>query len=123
MRVRSSTFDSTSTACTCRRCAVSRCPRNTRRPTSAGSTGSNKSMHPFLRSTTLADDYERGYLLLADIYIQKSKFDLAEELCWRCLASNKSCGKAWEFLGVAKEKEAAYKDAASQRRDRFLSNL
>merc|ERR1711924_255013 len=31
----------------------------------------------------------------------------------RCLASNKSCAKAWEFLGVVKEKEMSYKDAAS----------
>ena len=34
---------------------------------------------------------------------------LAEELCRRCLASNKSCAKAWEFLGVVKEKEMSYK--------------
>jgi len=61
----------------------------------------------------LVDDFERGWLMLADVYIVGGKYDLAEELCWRCLASNKSCAKAWEFLGVVKEKEAAYKDAAS----------
>ena len=63
-------------------------------------------------SHELADEFERGYLLLADIYIQKSKFDLAEDLCRRCLKYNKSCGKAWESMGVIKEKEHAYKDAA-----------
>ena len=61
----------------------------------------------------LADDFEQGWLILADIYIGGGKYDLAEELCRRCLASNKSCAKAWEFLGVVKEKEMSYKDAAS----------
>jgi len=61
----------------------------------------------------LVDDFERGWLMLADVYINGGKYDLAEELCWRCLASNKSCAKAWEFLGVVKEREMSYKDAAS----------
>ncbi len=64
-------------------------------------------------SAELVDDFERGWLMLADVYINGGKFDLAEELCWRCLASNKSCAKAWEFLGVVKEREMSYKDAAS----------
>ena len=66
---------------------------------------------PFMAS--LVDDFERGWLLLSDVYIQGGKYDLAEELCKRCLASNKSCAKAWEFLGVVKEKEMSYRDAAS----------
>jgi len=61
----------------------------------------------------MADDIERGWLILADVYIVSGKYDLAEELCRRCLASNKSCAKAWEFLGMVKEKEMSYKDAAS----------
>merc|ERR1719272_2114361 len=61
----------------------------------------------------MADDFEQGWLMLADVYIGGGKYDLAEELCRRCLASNKSCAKAWEFLGVVKEKEMSYKDAAS----------
>jgi len=61
----------------------------------------------------MADDFERGWLMLSDVYIVSGKYDLAEELCRRCLASNKSCAKAWEFLGVVKEKEMSYKDAAS----------
>jgi tetratricopeptide repeat protein 21B len=64
-------------------------------------------------SAELVDDFERGWLMLADVYINGGKYDLAEELCWRCLASNKSCAKAWEFLGVVKEREMSYKDAAS----------
>jgi len=64
-------------------------------------------------SAEFVEDFERGWLMLADVYIGGGKYDLAEELCWRCLHSNKSCAKAWEFLGVVKEKESAYKDAAS----------
>mmetsp|Transcript_24287 Transcript_24287/g.74888 ORF Transcript_24287/g.74888 Transcript_24287/m.74888 type:complete len:387 (+) Transcript_24287:761-1921(+) len=63
-------------------------------------------------SHELADEFEHGYLLLAEIYIEKSKFDLSEDLCSRCLKYNLSCGKAWETMGVIREKEASYKDAA-----------
>merc|ERR1711988_1770118 len=59
----------------------------------------------------LVDDFERGWLMLADVYVNGGKYDLAEELCWRCLASNKSCAKAWEFLGVVKEREMSYENA------------
>jgi len=60
----------------------------------------------------MVDDFERGWLMLSDVYIAGGKYDLAEELCKRCLQSNKSCAKAWEFLGVVKEKEMSYRDAA-----------
>jgi tetratricopeptide repeat protein 21B len=63
-------------------------------------------------SYALAEHFERGYLLLADIYVQKCKFDLSEDLCSRCLKYNLSCGKAWETMGSIREKEASYKDAA-----------
>ncbi|KAI9362925.1 hypothetical protein DFJ73DRAFT_542372 [Zopfochytrium polystomum] len=59
-----------------------------------------------------ADDFERGWLLLADVHIQGGKYDLATELLKRCISQNKSCAKAWEYLGFIMEKEAAYKDAA-----------
>lgn len=58
------------------------------------------------------DDYERGWLLLADIYIQNGKYDLAQELLKRAIQANKSCCRAWEYMGVIFEKEQAYKDAA-----------
>ncbi|KAG6949861.1 hypothetical protein JG688_00014456, partial [Phytophthora aleatoria] len=61
---------------------------------------------------TLADEFERSYLLLADIYINRGKFDLAQELCKRSLTHNKSSGKAWELLGLVMEKEQSYIDAA-----------
>merc|ERR1711988_22210 len=60
----------------------------------------------------LADDFEQSYLLLADIYIQRGKFDLAQELCKRCLNYNRSCAKAWEYMGLVMEKEQSYRDAA-----------
>jgi tetratricopeptide repeat protein 21B len=59
-----------------------------------------------------AEEMEQSYLLLAEGYIQSNKNDLAQELCHKCLAHNKSCSKAWEFQGLIYEKEASYADAA-----------
>jgi len=58
------------------------------------------------------DDFERAWLLLAEIYIQSSKYDLASSLCHLAKDHNRSCGKSWEQLGLIYEKEQAYKDAA-----------
>merc|ERR1719310_247994 len=60
-----------------------------------------------------ADDFEKAWLLLSDIYIQSSKYDLASSLCHLAKDHNRSCGKAWEQLGLIYEKEQAYKDAAA----------
>eukprot|EP00397_Hematodinium_sp_SG-2012_P003040 GEMP01003048.1.p1 GENE.GEMP01003048.1~~GEMP01003048.1.p1 ORF type:complete len:1354 (+),score=364.56 GEMP01003048.1:31-4062(+) len=60
-----------------------------------------------------ADTFERGWLLLADIYIQSAKYDLACALCHLAKDHNRSCGKAWEQLGLINEKEQAYKDAVT----------
>nr|XP_019582896.1 PREDICTED: tetratricopeptide repeat protein 21B isoform X1 [Rhinolophus sinicus] len=59
-----------------------------------------------------AEDFERSWLLLADIYIQSAKYDMAEELLKRCLRHNRSCCKAYEYMGYIMEKEQAYTDAA-----------
>lgn len=59
-----------------------------------------------------AEYLERCWLLLADIHIQGSKYDLATELIRKALQYNKSCGKASEYLGFIMEKEQAYADAA-----------
>uniref|UniRef100_S4RS46 Tetratricopeptide repeat domain 21B n=1 Tax=Petromyzon marinus TaxID=7757 RepID=S4RS46_PETMA len=59
-----------------------------------------------------AEEFERSWLLLADIYIQASKYDIAGELLRRCLQHNKSCSKAYEYMGFIMEKEQSYKDAA-----------
>lgn len=64
-------------------------------------------------NSEFADDFERGWLLLADIYIGSSKYDLAEELLKKALKYNASCSKAHELMGLVKEKELSYRDAAS----------
>ena len=59
-----------------------------------------------------ADEFERSWLMLADIHIQGGKFDLAQEMCKKCLKYNKSCAKAWELIGQVMEREQSYMDAA-----------
>lgn len=59
-----------------------------------------------------AEEFERSWLLLADVYIQSGKYDMAGDLLKKCLEHNKSCCKAWEYMGFIMEKEQAYKDAA-----------
>jgi tetratricopeptide repeat protein 21B len=63
-------------------------------------------------NATQAEEFEKCWLLLTDIYISSGKYDLAQDLCKRCLQYNKSCARAWEYMGVIMEKEASYKDAA-----------
>ena len=63
-------------------------------------------------SHELASSFENAYLTLAKMYIDKKKYDLAQDLCKRCLQYNKSCAKALELLGSILELELAYKDAA-----------
>lgn len=60
-----------------------------------------------------AEDLEKSWLLLADIYIQNNKPDVAIEVLKKCTTYNQSCSKAWEYLGYICEKESAYKDAAT----------
>ena len=59
-----------------------------------------------------ADDFERGWLMLANIYIGQGKYDLSEKLCNLCKTYNQSCGKAYQHLGLIKEKELSYAEAA-----------
>uniref|UniRef100_A0A665UEE5 Tetratricopeptide repeat domain 21B n=1 Tax=Echeneis naucrates TaxID=173247 RepID=A0A665UEE5_ECHNA len=58
-----------------------------------------------------ADEFEKSWLLLADIYIHSGKNDMARDLLERCLNHNKSCCKAHEYLGYILEKEQAFCDA------------
>uniref|UniRef100_A0A8C4RW38 Tetratricopeptide repeat domain 21A n=1 Tax=Erpetoichthys calabaricus TaxID=27687 RepID=A0A8C4RW38_ERPCA len=60
-----------------------------------------------------AEELEKSWLLLADIYIKAGKYDIATDLLKRCLLYNKSCCKAYEYLGFIMETEQSYKDAAS----------
>ena len=59
-----------------------------------------------------AEEFEKSYLMLAEIYVGRGKFDLAQDLCKKCLGYNRSCAGAWELMGVIMEKEQSYKDAA-----------
>lgn len=49
---------------------------------------------------------------MADYYISVNKYDLAEAELKNCLKYNKSMIKAEELMGLIKEKEKAYVDAA-----------
>jgi len=60
----------------------------------------------------LGDEFVRAWLMLADIYVTSGKYDMAQELCKRCLQFDRSCAKAWEYMGSIMEKEQSYKDAA-----------
>merc|ERR1712225_136594 len=44
------------------------------------------------------DEFEKAWLLLADIYIQGGKCDLASQLCTLASTHNRSSGQAWEKL-------------------------
>ncbi|XP_061925811.1 tetratricopeptide repeat protein 21B-like isoform X4 [Entelurus aequoreus] len=59
-----------------------------------------------------ADEFEKSWLLLADIYIHSGKYDLADDFLKRCLNYNKSCFKAYAYRAFIMEKEQAFSDAA-----------
>ncbi|XP_017891080.1 tetratricopeptide repeat protein 21B-like [Ceratina calcarata] len=61
-----------------------------------------------------AEYLERCWLLLADVYVQSNKNDLANELLRRVLQHNATCVKAHELSGYIAEKEQNYREAASQ---------
>lgn len=65
-------------------------------------------------------EFERSWLMLADIYIEIGKYEFAQELCKKCLQINKSSAKSWEMLGSILEKEQAYKDAADHYEQAWL---
>ena len=59
----------------------------------------------------LNNKFETCYLLLAKSYILREKFDLAQDLCKRCIVLNKSYSQAWETIGDIMEKEQDYVSA------------
>ena len=59
-----------------------------------------------------ADEFERSWLMLAEVHIAAGKFDLAHEMCVRCIKYNKSCARAWEHMGAIMEREQSYANAA-----------
>ncbi|XP_011499616.1 PREDICTED: tetratricopeptide repeat protein 21B-like [Ceratosolen solmsi marchali] len=61
-----------------------------------------------------AEYLERCWLLLAEIYVQSSKYDLASELLKRVLQHNVTCVRAHELSGHISEKEQSYREAATK---------
>lgn len=61
-----------------------------------------------------AEYLERSWLILADLYLQANKLDMATELLDKVITHNKSCVKAYELSGYIAEKEQAYKLAATR---------
>eukprot|EP00051_Salpingoeca_urceolata_P023185 m.390103 g.390103 ORF g.390103 m.390103 type:complete len:1321 (-) comp20074_c6_seq3:93-4055(-) len=59
-----------------------------------------------------ADDFEAAWLLYADVFISAGKYDVAQPELKKTLRHNKSCSKAWEYIGYIMEKEQSYADAA-----------
>lgn len=59
-----------------------------------------------------AEYLERCWLILADLYIQAGKNEIAVDLLQRVLEHNKSCAKGYELKGYIDEKEQQYKKAA-----------
>ena len=45
------------------------------------------------QKSTDGEDFEKANLLLAKFYVDKGKPDLSQELCKRCLTTNKSCSQ------------------------------
>jgi tetratricopeptide repeat protein 21B len=58
------------------------------------------------------EDFDRANLLLAKSYVDKSKYNLAQEICQRCLAHNRSSAQTWEILGLIYEKSSDYEHAS-----------
>ena len=59
-----------------------------------------------------AEEFERAWLMMAELQLTVGKYDLAQEAARRCLLYNKSCGRAWELSGQIFEREQSYRDAA-----------
>lgn len=71
----------------------------------------NKAEHVVERSEW-QEYYERGWLMLANLYIEANKADVAQNLLRVTLQVNKSCYKAWELMGLVFEKEQSFGEAS-----------
>ena len=60
-----------------------------------------------------ADEFERSWLLFAEINMKdKKRFEEARELCRKALKYNIACARAWELLGQMAEMETNVEEAA-----------
>ncbi|KAK0077320.1 hypothetical protein PV325_004087, partial [Microctonus aethiopoides] len=60
-----------------------------------------------------AEYLERCWLLLAEIYVQSNKYELANELLRKVLQHNATCVRAHELSGYIAEREQNYREAAA----------
>jgi tetratricopeptide repeat protein 21B len=70
----------------------------------------NFSKYPY--TIEYAEEFEKGWLMLAQVFIDSDNKDSAVELLHRCLKFNQSCGKAKEMLGTIKESENKFNEAS-----------
>ena len=70
----------------------------------------NFSKYPY--TIEYAEEFEKGWLMLAQAFIDSDNKDSATELLQRCLKYNQSCGKAKEILGTIKESENKFNEAS-----------
>eukprot|EP00474_Spongospora_subterranea_P004854 CRZ05312.1 hypothetical protein [Spongospora subterranea] len=59
-----------------------------------------------------ADEFERSWLMLAEMYISSGSVDLAQKLARKTLEHSRSSAKAWELLGEIMTMEGSFQDAA-----------
>lgn len=59
-----------------------------------------------------AEHLEKCWLMLAYLYVQANKTDLANDLLEKVIEHNKSCAKAYELLAQISEKDQVYRVAA-----------
>lgn len=59
-----------------------------------------------------AEDFENGWLMLAEMYIGNNKNESARVLLKLVLQHNKSSLRAWDLLGLILEKDGAFEDAS-----------
>lgn len=70
-----------------------------------------KSLNKIPYFPEFSEDFERGWLLLAQIYSDGGNPDLATELLSKCLKYNANCSKAEELLGLIYERKQNHSDA------------
>ena len=59
-----------------------------------------------------ADDFEKAFILYADRAMASAKPDVAIDVLQQCLKYNRSCFKAYEYLGLMQEKDSKFQEAS-----------
>ncbi|TNN17382.1 Tetratricopeptide repeat protein, partial [Schistosoma japonicum] len=59
-----------------------------------------------------AEELEKSWLLLVDMYLQSGKLEVSQDLLKKCLKYNKSSTKAYEYFGLIMEKGQNFTEAS-----------